>query len=104
MRAALGDGYVEALRSTYRDALEDNADYVMFWWEKAAELCEQGQIRRFGLITTNSLSQTFNRRLVQKHLERGLRLVWAVPDHPWTDCETGGGSQDCDDLCIDGSQ
>lgn len=89
MRAALGDGYVEALRSTYRDALEDNADYVMFWWEKAAELCEQGQIRRFGLITTNSLSQTFNRRLVQKHLERGLRLVWAVPDHPWTDCETG---------------
>ncbi len=89
MRAALGDGYVEALRATYSNEVEDNADYVMLWWDKAAALCEAGQLRRFGLITTNSLSQTFNRRVVQKHLERGLRLLWAVPDHPWTDCETG---------------
>lgn len=89
MRAALGDGYVDALRSTYKEEIEDNADYVMFWWDKAAALCEQGRLRRFGFITTNSLAQTFNRRVVQKHLNRGLRLIWAIPDHPWTDSETG---------------
>jgi hypothetical protein len=89
MRAVLGDGYVDALRSTYGDELEDNADYVMVWWHVAATAAEDGAVHRFGLITTNSLSQVFNRRLVDGHLERGLRICWAIPDHPWIDTATG---------------
>ena len=46
MRSVLGDGYVEALRKTYSKEIEDNADYVMFWWHKAAELLEAGKIKR----------------------------------------------------------
>jgi hypothetical protein len=64
MRAALGDGYVEALRKTWQDVPE-SADFVMFWWHHAAQLVASGQGQRFGLITTNSLKQTFNRRVVQ---------------------------------------
>ena len=37
MREALGDGYVEAIRRVYPN-VPDSADYVMFWWDKAAEL------------------------------------------------------------------
>ena len=59
MRQALGDGYVEALRSTYPE-LPSSTDYVMYWWHKAAELTRSGEVRRFGLITTNSIRQTFN--------------------------------------------
>ena len=67
MREALGDGYVEALRRVYPH-VPDSADYVMFWWDKAAELVRTGRARRFGLITTNSLRQTFNRRVLEHHL------------------------------------
>ena len=72
MREALGDGYVEALRRVYPD-VPDSADYVMYWWDKAAELVRTGRARRFGLITTNSLRQTFNRRVLEHHRARTAR-------------------------------
>ena len=41
----------------------------MFWWEHAASrFVRSGTARRFGLITTNSVRQTFNRRVVDAHL------------------------------------
>ena len=42
-----------------------------------------GYAQRMGLITTNSLRQTFNRRVVEAALTRGASLAFAVPDHPW---------------------
>jgi len=86
MREALGDGYTEALRLTYPH-VPNSADLVMFWWDKAADLARAGQLERFGLITTNSLRQTFNRRVLQHHLgqKEPLSLLFAVPDHPWAD-------------------
>jgi hypothetical protein len=88
MRAALGDGYVEALRNTWPEVPE-SADLVMFWWHHAAQLVAQGEVQRFGLITTNSLKQTFNRRVVQGALDKGVALAFAVPDHPWVDAADG---------------
>ncbi len=86
MRRALGDGYVEALRKVWDD-VPDSADFVMYWWQRAAELTRQGRLRRFGFITTNSLRQAFNRRVLQQHLTASpaLSLVFAIPDHPWVD-------------------
>ena len=63
VRRALGDGYADALRSTWNDVPE-SADFVMHWWHAAA-IVARGQARRFGLITTNSLPQTFNRHVIQ---------------------------------------
>nr|WP_286196943.1 DNA methyltransferase [Tropicibacter sp. R15_0] len=93
LRDSLGDGYVEALWKAY-PKMPQSADLVMFWWEKAA-LAARGWVaksgkgtRRFGLITTNSLRQTFNRRVLEPHLndpKKPLSLLFAVPDHPWVD-------------------
>jgi hypothetical protein len=94
MRASLGDGYVEAVRSTY-DNVPDSADYVMYWWERAAELARAGKIRRFGFITTNSLPQVFNRRVVAAHVSASkdpLSIVYAVPDHPWLEAGHGAAA------------
>ncbi len=88
MRTALGDGYVEALRSVWQQ-VPDSADFVMFWWHNAAQLVAQGHLSRFGFITTNSISQTFNRRIVQAALDAGLHLNFAIPDHPWVDSADG---------------
>ncbi len=86
MREALGDGYVEAMRTAYPE-VPDSVDFVLYWWHKAAGAVRSGRTRRFGLITTNSLTQTFNRRVIANHTggKNPLILIWAVPDHPWTD-------------------
>ena len=83
MRAALGDAYVEALRAAYPE-VPDSADLVMYWWHKAAALVAAGKLRKFGLITTNSLRQTFNRRVIERHLGK-IHLAFAIADHPWVD-------------------
>ncbi|MCP5233818.1 MAG: class I SAM-dependent DNA methyltransferase [Zoogloeaceae bacterium] len=88
MRDALGDGYVEALRKTWKDVPE-SADLVMFWWHHAAQLVAEGKVQRFGLITTNSITQTFNRRVLEQHLGHGIRLAFAIADHPWVDNVNG---------------
>ncbi|MEM6337298.1 MAG: DNA methyltransferase, partial [Bacteroidota bacterium] len=68
MREALGDTYTERIRAAY-PTVPDSADFVMFWWHRAAEAVRRGETRRFGLVTTNSLPQTFNRRVVERHLK-----------------------------------
>lgn len=88
MRAALGDGYVQALRGAWPEVPE-SADFVMFWWHHAAAQVAAGHTRRMGLITTNSLRQTFNRRVVQAALDKGCHLHMAIPDHPWVDGANG---------------
>ena len=88
LRAALGDGYVQALRKAWPEVPE-SADFVMYWWSHAAAQVAAGSARRFGLITTNSLRQTFNRRVVQAALGKGVALIFAIPDHPWVDSANG---------------
>ena len=90
LREDLGDGYAETLRAAYPDVPE-SADFVLYWWHKAAELVRTGKARRFGLITTNSLRQTFARRVVQTQLSAKppLSLAFAIPDHPWVDTADG---------------
>jgi len=101
MRDALGDGYAEALWKAY-PKMPQSADFVMYWWEKAA-LAARGWkpatdkarakgTRRFGFITTNSLRQTFNRKVLEPHLadpKTPLSLTFAIPDHPWVDAGDG---------------
>ena len=90
MRDSLGDGYVDTLRAAY-PVIPDSADFVMFWWHNAAELVRNDKVNRFGLITTNSIRQTFNRRIVEEQLSSipPLSIVFAVPDHPWVDTAEG---------------
>ncbi len=88
LREDLGDGYAETLRAAYPD-VPDSADFVMYWWHKAAELTIDSHCRRFGFITTNSIKQTFNRRIVKRALMQGVSLRFAIPDHPWVDTVDG---------------
>lgn len=90
MRRALGEGYVDALRATWKE-LPESADFVMHWWHISAEKARSGDVKRFGFITTNSIKQTFNRRIVQAQLDAKdpLSLAFAIPDHPWVDAADG---------------
>lgn len=106
MREALGDGYAEALRAAYPNVPE-SADFVMYWWEKAALATRAGKVRRFGLITTNSLRQTFNRRVLEPHLanpKTPLSLLFAIPDHPWVDAGDGAAVRIAMTVAAPGTQ
>ncbi len=91
IQSDLGEGYAEALREVYADEVPDSADYVMYWWDRASKLVSTGESRRFGLITTNSITQSFNRRVVANALcaPEPCRIAFAVPDHPWVASEDG---------------
>lgn len=106
MRRALGDGYVEALRGTWPE-MPDSADLVMYWWRHAAQLTRDGQLHRFGFITTNSIRQTFNRRVLEPFLadaKQPLSLVFAVPDHPWVDAADGAAVRIAMTVATPGNQ
>lgn len=60
----------------------------MVWWHQAAQQVASGRAQRFGFITTNSIRQTFNRRVVQAALPQ-LSLIFAIADHPWVDSANG---------------
>ena len=87
IRSELGDFYTETLRSTHKH-MNDSADFVMYWWDRAAELLtrKDTKLKRFGFITTNSISQVFQRRVTDRHLnaKQPISLVFAIADHPWT--------------------
>jgi hypothetical protein len=104
LREELGAGYAEALWAAY-PKVPKSADIALHFWWRAAQCLKAGQseadkksrrkptgrTQRFGFITSNSLRQVFCRRVVAAAMEgpAPLHLVFAVPDHPWTD---GAGS------------
>lgn len=89
VRDRLGDGYFKALFAT--TDVPESADFVMHWWDKAATAVRKAGTRRFGFVTTNSITQVFSRRVIAKHLEAKDRvsLLFAIPDHPWVDEKDG---------------
>jgi hypothetical protein len=85
MRDRLGDGYTEAVRRAH-GRTPKSVDFVMYWWAMAGAAVSAGTARRFGFITTNSITQPFNRGVVE---QANCRLLFAVPDHPWVDSIDG---------------
>lgn len=91
MRAELGDGYAEAAWNARPD-LPGGADFVMHFWDEAAHRLlakgAKGQpnpLRRFGFITSNSITQVFSKRVIEQRMtgKHPLSLVYVIPDHPW---------------------
>jgi hypothetical protein len=86
MRESLGDGYSETLRGVYSDVPE-TVDFVMYWWHKSAQRIKKQTLKCFGLITTNSICQVLQRKVIESHIKskNPIRLIFAIPDHPWVD-------------------
>jgi hypothetical protein len=91
IRAELGDEYVEALWALYSD-MDPGSDFVMYWWDRAADILtrKNSPTKRLGFVTTNSITQVFQRRTLARWMtetnrnKTSLSLVFAVDDHPWT--------------------
>jgi hypothetical protein len=103
MREVLGDDYVDGLQAAWPE-VPQSTDFVMRWWHRCAALTRTGKVKAFGLITTNSLRQTYVRRAVEPHLtgKNPLHFVFAVPDHPWVDSADGAAVRIAMTVCAKG--
>ena len=94
-RKEFGDVYAEAIWSLNKH-ISGGADFVMFWWNRSAELLSmpKSKLKRFGLVTTNSITQEFSRRVVDHHIagKTPLSLILAIPNHPWTKATQGSAA------------
>jgi hypothetical protein len=87
IRGRLGSEYAKALGQA-NPQIKASADFVMHWWDRAATILtlKGTRLRRFGFVTTNSITQVFQRRVLERHLAKTspVSLLLAIPDHPWT--------------------
>ncbi|MBO6768851.1 MAG: class I SAM-dependent DNA methyltransferase [Erythrobacter sp.] len=114
LRERLGGDYAELMWRA-NERVPKSADFVMQWWDRAAHnlVAAESPLRRFGFVTTNSITQEFSRRVIASYLfsppaegegggaklaadaanpspnplpqgQRALSLIMAIPDHPWT--------------------
>jgi len=94
-REEFGDTYSEALWRLYGD-ISGGADFVMYWWHHAAGLLidKTSVLRRFGFVTTNSITQEFSGRVVTRWLRGAvpISLKMAIPNHPWTKATRGAAA------------
>ena len=78
----LGEGYVSRIFATYERRVPSEADLVCYWFEKASKHIGSDQIKRVGLVATNSIRGGANRRALRTATE-GCRIFEAWSDEPW---------------------
>lgn len=71
LRDKLGSDYTEAMWAA-NVRVPKSADFVMQWWDRAAHalVADGSPLRRFGFVTTNSITQEFSRRVIAGYLAK----------------------------------
>jgi len=82
MRRELGAPYVESIRALYGDKIPGQSDLVCYWFERARALIAAGTVKRAGLLSTNSIRDGANRRVLERIKKTGdIFMAWS--DRPW---------------------
>ncbi len=82
MRSELGDKYVDRLRDYYHGRVPGGADLVTYWFEKSREEIETDQVKRVGLLATNSIRIGTNRAVLKRIKNTGdVFMAWS--DREW---------------------
>lgn len=82
LRTELGDSYVDALFSVYRDRVPPEADLVTYWFEKARDMIEAKKAGRAGLLATQGIRGGANRAVLERIKTTG-DIFMAHSDRDW---------------------
>jgi len=82
LRTVLGNAYVDALFTLYRDCVPREADLVTYWFERARARIAARQVQRAGLLATNSIRGGAN-RIVLQHIKEAGDIFMAWSDRAW---------------------
>jgi type II restriction/modification system DNA methylase subunit YeeA len=97
MNRILGGKYVSALRAAYSGRVTSGTDLVMYWFKRASELLETGQLEAVGLVGTQAVRRGANRKVLDKVTVAG-RIFNAWSDEKWT---VDGASVRVSLVCFD---
>ncbi|WP_210267748.1 class I SAM-dependent DNA methyltransferase [Rhizobium ruizarguesonis] len=78
----LTESYVQSLRRLYGQVLPQAGDLVCFWFAKAWQMVEAGQLHRAGFVATNSIRSGSSNKILKVICDRG-RIFDAWDDEPW---------------------
>ncbi|MDM8527084.1 hypothetical protein QUF58_02625 [Anaerolineales bacterium HSG24] len=82
IRRELGDEYVNRIFTLYEHRVAHEVDLVCYWFERAHAMIEVGQLKRAGLLATNSIRGGANRSILEKIKQTGdIFMAWS--DRPW---------------------
>lgn len=82
MNSGLGESYTSALRNAW-GGVPGGVDLVAYWFAKAWQQMQSGELKRAGLVSTNSIRGGANREVLKPIVETG-RIFEAWSDEAWT--------------------
>ncbi len=82
MRAELGDSYMDALFSLWRERVRPEADLCCYWFEKGRQQILNGKCHRAGLLATQGIRGGANREVLERIKESG-DIFFAESDRKW---------------------
>ncbi len=97
MRSTLTASNLATLRCVYETHVAGGCDLVTYWVFRSARLLSDGQIKAFGLITTNKIRNGQNLSLLATACEQS-RIAVAWSDLPWV---VAGASVRTSLICLD---
>ena len=78
-----GRKYVERLRAIFAGSVAGSADFVMYWFHKAAERIQNGKSQRAGFVATQSIRRGSSSEILQR-IVAAARIFDAWEDEEWT--------------------
>ncbi|MCK4681588.1 class I SAM-dependent DNA methyltransferase, partial [Candidatus Bipolaricaulota bacterium] len=82
LRSELGDEYVEKLFVLYKGRIVGASDLCCYWFEKARAMIEHNKLQRVGLLATQGIRGSANRKTLERIKETG-DIFWAQSDRDW---------------------
>ena len=100
MLTELGDDYTARLRRTYAGELDGAVDLCCYWFEQARAQVAAGKARRAGLLATQAIRFSSNRRTLERIKESG-DIFAACDDLEWKPEEPGSAAVHVSIVCFD---
>jgi hypothetical protein len=100
MLTELGVDYTVRLRQTYAAELDGAVDLCCYWFEQARAQIAAGRARRAGLLATQAIRFSSNRRTLERVKETG-DIFAAYDDLEWKPDEPGSAAVHVSIVCFD---
>ena len=100
MLTELGGEYTTRLRQTYAGELDGAVDLCCYWFEQARMQIAAGKARRAGLLATQAIRFSSNRRTLERIKESG-DIFAAYDDLQWKPEEPGSAAVHVSIVCFD---
>ena len=100
MLTELGNDYTNRLRQTYAGELDGAVDLCCYWFEQARTQIAADKTRRAGLLATQAIRFSSNRRTLERIKESG-DVFAAYDDLQWKPEEPGSAAVHVSIVCFD---